>query len=148
MLYGATSGGGSHAKGTLFKLSSGGLLTSLMSFTDTNGPNAGAHPTGLLRGRNGMLYGTTITGGTHGKGTAFMATTDGALTTLGSFTGSNGANPYAQSILMQAADGNVYGTTRNGGSNNYGTVFKIAPNGALSVLASFDRNNGANPYPA
>jgi len=47
--------------------------------------------------------------------------------------------------LMQAADGNFYGTTQNGGTLNHGTAFKMDQNGAVSVLRSFDSTTGPNP---
>jgi uncharacterized repeat protein (TIGR03803 family) len=72
----------------------------------------------------------------------FKITTNGSLTTLVSFNGTNGATPTAG--LMQAADGNFYGTTEQSASG-YGTLFRLAANGALATLASFSRTNGAYP---
>jgi uncharacterized repeat protein (TIGR03803 family) len=61
-----------------------------------------------------------------------------------SFSGGNdGSNPQAG--LVQGTDGNFYGTTQNGGSGGWGTVFKISTTGALTTLYSFDYNNGAGP---
>src|ERR1700690_696582 len=57
------------------------------------------------------------------------------LTTLVSFDGSNGLEPLAS--LIQGADGNFYGTTYGGGTNDEGTVFKITPAGSLTTLYSF-----------
>jgi len=47
--------------------------------------------------------------------------------------------------LVQATNGNFYGTTDNGGTNNYGTVFKITPTGTLTTLHSFDYTDGDTP---
>jgi uncharacterized repeat protein (TIGR03803 family) len=66
--------------------------------------------------------------------------------TLVNFDGPDGANPYAG--LVQASDGNFYGTTGYGGANGEGTVFKITPAGTLTTLHSFDGSDGANPYAA
>ena len=99
-----------------------------------------------MQGSDGNFYGTTYDGGTNGCGTVFKISTNGALTSLYSFTGGNdGANPQAG--LVQGSDGNFYGTTPDGGTNDAGTVFKISTNGALTSLYSFTGgNDGANPY--
>ena len=65
------------------------------------------------------------------------------LTTLHSFDSTDGAYPWA--ALVQATDGNLYGTTQEGGANGYGTVFKITPSGTLTTLHSFDITDGASP---
>ena len=154
-LYGTTYDGGTNdmengGDGTVFKITTNGILTSLTSFNGTNGANPLA---GLVRGADDQFYGTACNGGTNdvdngGDGTVFQITTNGVLTTLASFNGTNGANPAAALIL--ANDGNFYGTTENGGTNNLanggdGTVFRITTNGMLSTLASFNGTNGANP---
>ena len=121
----------------------GVVFTNLYSFTGTND---GANPyAGLVQGSDGYFYGTTYSGGTNNLGTVFKISTNGAYTSLYSFTGTkDGANPSAG--LVQGSDGNFYGTTYNGGTNNYpflfhtnnyGTVFKISTNGALTSLYSF-----------
>ena len=84
---------------------------------------------------NGGAY-----GGNDGYGTVFRVTTNGTLSILASFANTNGANPQAE--LIQATDGNLYGTTQNGGTNDiiyggHGTVFCVTTNGALTSLFSF-----------
>ena len=143
--YGTTYDGGTNGGyGTVFKISTNGALTSLYSFT---GGNDGADPNaGLVQGSDGNFYGTTYSGGTNDSGTVFKISTNGALTSLYSFTdGNDGAYPYAG--LVQGSDGNFYGTTDGGGTNGgYGTVFKISTNGALTSLYSFTGgNDGAYP---
>jgi uncharacterized repeat protein (TIGR03803 family) len=125
------------------------VFTNLYSFT---GANDGAYPcAGLVQGNDGYFYGTTTTGGTngfvdwqgnfYGYGTVFRINTNGALTTLYSFGGNDGDEPFAG--LVQGSDGYFYGTTWCGGNTNlnyprgYGTVFKISTNGALTTLYSF-----------
>ena len=136
--YGGTNGG----HGTVFKISTGGALTRLYSFT---GGNDGAGPNGVVQGSDGNFYGTTHFGGTNGLGTVFQISTNGALTSLYSFTGSDdGGNPSGG--LVQGSDGNFYGTTGSGGANQVGTVFKISTNGALTSLYPFNgTDDGANP---
>jgi uncharacterized repeat protein (TIGR03803 family) len=120
-------------------------FTTLHSFDNTDGLG----PSGLVQATNGNLYGTTVDGGANGYGTVFRVTVGGKLTTLHSFDyPEGGAYPYR--ALVQAADGNFYGTTQvGGGSNNCppgcGTVFKITPNGELITLHSFDGTDGEYP---
>jgi uncharacterized repeat protein (TIGR03803 family) len=64
------------------------------------------------------------------------------FTTLLSFDGTNGANPEFVS-LVQGVDGDLYGTTSNGGANTFGTVFKATPAGLLTTLHNFDGADGA-----
>jgi uncharacterized repeat protein (TIGR03803 family) len=143
--YGTTMGGGTKGYGTVFTINANGVLSTLYSFA---GGNDGASPcAGLVQGSDGNFYGTTVGGGAYtnqygdGFGTVFKISTNGALTTLYSFTGgSDGAGPYAG--LVQASDGYFYGTTVNGGTNgSWGTVFKISTNGAPTILYSFAGGN-------
>ncbi len=155
--YGATEvgGGPSGGAGTIFKITSGGAFTTVYSFCPQGlgGCPDGALPTGtLVQGTDGNLYGTTRTGGAifncyQGQpcGTVFKITLDGSLTTLHAFNGADGFYPIAG--LVQAADGNFYGTTEQGGANvadcgngggeGCGTVFKITPDGTFTSLYSF-----------
>jgi uncharacterized repeat protein (TIGR03803 family) len=147
-LYGTTEGG-TGGSGTVFEISTNGALTSLYS---SFGVSDGANPeAGLVQGSDGYFYGTTYWSGTgaNGYGTVFRISTNGALTSLHSFSGNDGA--YPQAGLVQGSDGNFYGTTSGGGTygssvGGYGTVFKISTNGALTSLYSFTGgNDGANP---
>lgn len=96
---------------------------------------------------DGSLYGTTFSGGDYGFGTLFKTTTNGVFTRLYSFGGtSDGANPFGG--LVQGADGNLYGSTYYGGTNGYGTLFRLTTNGGFSTLFSFANTNGANPQAA
>ena len=143
--YGTTAaGGGTPTAGTVFKITPSGKTT-LYSFA---GGTDGENPTGLIQAKDGNLYGTTIWGGSNYKGTVFKVTPQGQKTTLYNFTGgTDGA--YPQAGLLQASDGNFYGTTYAGGGigKGYGTVFKITPQGQKTTLYSFaGRTDGANPY--
>jgi len=80
-----------------------------------------------VQGTDGNFYGTTSSGGATNFGTVFKSTPAGALTNLYSFSGSDGAYPYAG--LVQGNDENFYGTTSGGGAHANGTVFRITPAG-------------------
>jgi len=96
-------------------------FTTLATFDGTNG--GAPYYMSLVQGTDGNFYGTTSVGGAHSRGTVFSVTPSGTLTTLYSFTGgADGTGPYA--ALIQATDGNLYGTTA-GGDFNGGTVFGV-----------------------
>jgi uncharacterized repeat protein (TIGR03803 family) len=152
--YGTTFAGGANNTcvyagcGTVFTITPGGVLTTLYSFCSQINCTDGDNPlAGLVQGTDGNLYGTTFEGGTNacpnGCGTVFTITPGGALTTLHSFDGTDGANTYAG--LVQATNGNFYGTMSNGGPIGAGTIFTITPSGMLTTLQSFDLTDGANP---
>jgi uncharacterized repeat protein (TIGR03803 family) len=144
--YGTTAWGGTNGgNGTVFKISTNGALTSLYSFT---GGDDGASPNGLVQGSDGNFYGTTSYGGNtnrtyfvQGCGTVFKISPNGFLTSLYSFNSTNDGD-WPEAGLVQGRDGNFYGTTSDGGTNGYGTVFKVNTNGALTTLYSF---GGARP---
>lgn len=140
-LYGTTrSAGPSNGAGTVFKVSTDGIFTTLATFHFTNG----ASPySGLTLGLDGNFYGTTYNGGSVGKGTAFKMTPIGGLTTLVSFVGTNGYYPWGG--LTLGPNGALYGTTYGGGKSNMGSVFTIDSQGTVKTVASFDRINGAAP---
>ena len=135
--------------GTVFRVATNGTLTRLAAFNRTNGANPDA---ALILGNDGNFYGTTREGGNTsssypvGMGTVYLVTTNGTLTTLAVFEGTNGAGPEAS--LTLGNDGNFYGTTQAGGSNGYGTLFRVTTNGVLTTLASFAVTNGSYPEAA
>ncbi len=117
--------------------------TDLYDFDDAHG--CCATYAGLLaQGRDGNLYGGTVSDGKHGFGTVFKVTLAGGLTTLYDFDSSDGIG--AQGGLSLGLDGNFYGTTYQGGSQHAGTIFKITPSGNLTTLYNFGNlNDGAYP---
>ncbi len=150
--YGTTVWGGPYVKGspeglgygTIFKLSTNGLLTTLYPFT--GGVDGGWPYAGLVLGNDGSFYGTTFSGGRqfYGYGAIFQVTPDGTYTKLYTFAISDGANPYAG--LIQGSDGNFYGTTYAGGAMGLGTVFRVTTNGVLTTLHSFaGATDGSKP---
>src|ERR1039457_1136572 len=147
-LYGTTAFGGANAFGTIFELTMSGTLTTRYSFCGaaetsggckgtSNSANNGYDPVvGLVQATDGDFYGTTFGGGANvsacppntGGGTVFKITPRGKLTTLYSFCSqSGGADGYDPvSTLVQARNGDFYGTTRWGGDHNDGTVFRLS----------------------
>ena len=120
---------------TVFEITPAGKLTTLYSFT---GGSDGASPYGgVIQTANGTIYGTTAGGGANAYGTVYKLVGK-KLTTLYNFCSlpncADGNYPYGG--LIQATDGNLYGTTGNGGPSA-GTVFKITPQGALTTLYTF-----------
>ncbi len=142
-LYGTTLGGGANGTGTVFKIDpNGNELRVLHSFTGSDGAYPAAR---LLATPDGFLYGTTSAGGAADFGTIFKVGTSGAsFSVLHSFDAFDGAAPYAG--LIQATDGNLYGTTSDRGNFSGGTIFKIDTNGTtLTTLHHFVAGLGAKP---
>lgn len=147
-LYGTTSEGGnngncSYGCGTVFGIELNGALTTLHNFDYSDG---GSPSGSLIQGTDGKLYGMTSGGGNYvsscvgGCGTVFSMTSGGALTTLHLFDSTDGSHP--QGGLVQATNGNFYGTTVQGGSDNgcmygCGTAFELTPSGTLTTLHNF-----------
>lgn len=158
--YGTTTNGGNlppENGGTVFKITPGGTFTTLYKFCSQGGSSCtdGEAPEApLVQGTDGNFYGTTLEGGAHGSGTIFKMTPAGALTTLYSFCAqsgcADGSNPFGP--LFQTADGNFYGTATFGGldtgfpvcsnENGCGTLFKITPSGAFSLVHRFCSQSG------
>jgi uncharacterized repeat protein (TIGR03803 family) len=147
--YGTTADGGTDDHGTVFRITPAGTLIILYNFT---GAGDGGDPEAtLVEGSDGNFYGTTGGGtntscnGGFGCGTVFKITPTRVLTTLYRFTqDADGANPEAG--LVQGSDGNFYGTTADGGTDDHGTVFRITSAGALATLYNFTGSaDGGDP---
>jgi len=158
--YGTTYNGGAYNSGTVFKITPTGTLTTLYSFCRQTNCTDGSYPlAGLVQATDGSFCGTTGHGGDpttcsgdYGCGTVFKISARGELTLLYSFTGGPSSGQEPMGGLIQARDGNFYGTTAGGGNstncyNGYscGTVFKITPEGNLTYLHDFDFSDGAQP---
>jgi uncharacterized repeat protein (TIGR03803 family) len=144
--YGTTEYGGS-GSGSIFKVTSSGVLTPLYQvppppddvYAAENGP-----PSALALGADGNFYGTTTYGGSNYVGSVFEITPTGDCTTLYSFRfESDGAYPL--NGLIRGRDGIFYGTASQGGPGTNGTIFRIAPSGKFSRLSSFNGQNGSEP---
>jgi len=136
-LLGTTGYGGTAGDGTIFQVTLSGQERILHNFTGADGQ----YPFGdLLRDASGNLYGTTSMGGAHGYGTVWELTAQGQLLVLHNFAnGSDGANPYAG--LIKDVDGNLYGTTYNGGQGcrgfGCGTIYRLDAQGNYTVFHVF-----------
>jgi uncharacterized repeat protein (TIGR03803 family) len=143
--YGTTRDGGPNSNGAVFKITASGDLNVLHMFSGQDGDSPVG---GMVQGVNGTYYGTTRDGGTNGYtgagtgcGTIFKITSSGVLTVMHSFNGQDGSS--IESTLLQARDGDLYGTAHDGGAKAFGTVFKITPLGEFTVLHSFVGTDGA-----
>jgi uncharacterized repeat protein (TIGR03803 family) len=146
--YGATWAGGAHGgvngsgiAGTVFKITPTGALTTLYSFCAQALCADGYAPSALVQATDGSFYGTTRFGGANGQnqnnaGVVFKIMPAGTETTLYNFCSPpNATDGCGPSALIQAADGDLYGTTQTGGTNFYsGTVFKITLSGNLTTF--------------
>jgi uncharacterized repeat protein (TIGR03803 family) len=150
--YGTANQGGDTNKGTIFRVTPNGGLTTLFSF---DGPNGSGCTGPVIQATDGNFYGTAIAGGlntnynyyspvaAYGYGTIFRITPSGTLTRLFSFDGSNGIAPA--SGVIQASDGNLYGTTTGGGDPMWraGTIFQLTTSGILTTLHVFTDYDGS-----
>jgi uncharacterized repeat protein (TIGR03803 family) len=142
--YGTTFAGGADNAGVIFEVASNGAASPLYAFT--NGVDGAFPQAGLLLANDGNFYGTTVEGGTNGTGSIFKITPAGVFSPLYSFTAlpangvnADGANPAGS--LIQAKDGNLYGTASTGGTNGSGTLFKIGLGGSFQLVYAFTALN-------
>jgi uncharacterized repeat protein (TIGR03803 family) len=153
-LYGTASAGGANGiGGTVFKITASGMLTTLYSSCPSTGCTASDFFAPLVRAADGNFYGTAF-GGTYGYGSVFKITAGGTLTVIYNLCAQSGCpdrnGPFGG--VIQATDGNFYGATYLGGTNNSGTIFRITPGGKLTTLYNFCSqagcSDGAYPYDA
>jgi uncharacterized repeat protein (TIGR03803 family) len=139
-LYGTTDEGGNADGGTVFRMTKAGVIDTLYQF-GLPAANDGRHPRSLVPDPDGNLYGTT--GAFGDDSTIFRFSQSGQFATLARFTGTAGATPgKLPNRLLRASDGNFYGTTREGGIYDHGTIFKMTPGGVVTVLHQFDGTTG------
>ena len=138
-LYGVTFRGGTSANGngTVFQLTTSGQFKILYNFCSQTNCTDGSNPfEPPIQGIDGNLYGTTGYGGAHNLGSVYVLNQGGQLRTIASFRRSADSGTVP-SLLIQATDGTLYGTTGYGGAAGQGTIFKITPSGSMSTLYSF-----------
>jgi uncharacterized repeat protein (TIGR03803 family) len=137
-LFGSTQKGGTNQAGTIFKITTEGQLITVHDIGGTDADN----PSILIQASDGNFYGTASFGGLYGGGTLFKMTPSGQLTTIYNFCNQLGCTGgYMPNGIVQASDGNFYGTTMFGGilnqSQGGGIFFKITPTGTLTTLYEF-----------
>ena len=147
--YGVTQAGGAGGGGTVFRMTAAGTVTTLLEFTGNTGARPGSEPQGPLAVAGNFLYGVTKLGGAAGLGVMFEVSTAGAWRSLGEFSGTAGAragsNPSGGLLLN--TDGALYGTAEFGGTNGFGTAFKLTPAASpvYTVLRQFADLTGSQP---
>ena len=145
-MYGTTYGGGSN-NGVVFGLNQDGNgFAVLKSFNGTNEGTAPVSP--LLEASDGILYGTTYGGSTNDAGTIFRLNKNGSgFQVLLTFLGTNVDGRHPCGKLVEGSDGAIYGTTEGGGTNDYGTLFRLNKNGTgYTRLATFSDSSGKHPH--
>ncbi len=145
-LYGTTSGNNGIFSSTVYKYTHSGVFSTIYDFSSTTG----FRPTldeQLLQGTDGNLYAIARTGGTVDDGEIIKLSISGKLLSTYSFAGgvTGGAVPIG--TLIQASDGNYYGTTEFGGTSGNGTVYKMDTKGNVTLVHSFAKANGGGYCP-
>jgi len=150
-LYGTTTGNARlQTFGTVFRITLAGDFTTLHSFS----PHGPAYPSvPLLQANDGNFYGTTLDGGPTNEGTIYMITPEGSVTLLFAFCVACADGSLPDAPLIQATDGNLYGTTTSGGTGRFGlegTIFmSVDPPVAVYSFCSLPNcNDGASPAAA
>ena len=130
--YGTTESGGLNSFGTIFKITPAGTRTNLYDFT---GSTDGGYPFGPpVQGKNGTFYGTTLLGTSY------------SITSLGTFKPLSNLPGPCYGPLLLASDGNLYGTSAQGGTTGNGTVFRLSASGVVTLIYNFDGTHGSAPY--
>jgi uncharacterized repeat protein (TIGR03803 family) len=128
-IYGATTSGGVHFYGNIFKLTPAGVLTSTYSFDLTHG---GGPQGGITLGTDGNFYGTTYEGGSGHAGVVFKITPAGVYTELYDFMNTTDGG-YPRVPPTQAQDGNLYGIT---GNDTSAVLYKITTAGVFTPITT------------
>lgn len=113
--YGITTTGGANGSGTIFRITSAGVLTTLHNFcAQANCLDGGSSNAELIQANDGNFYGVSQSGGAHNAGIIFQMAPGGSFVVRHNFNVHTGAFP--EGALVQATDGKLYGTNAGGGS--------------------------------
>ena len=151
--YGTCFNGGNNANstGTFFQLTPAGTLTVLHNFDGVfSGTTDGCYPDGVpVQASDGNFYGTARGCGANIGGMAYKITTAGAFTAIHAFNGGATDAQAPQGALIQGSDGNLWGTSYQGGTTESGAVFKMTTAGKVTVVHLFEAcglgTTGCNP---
>ncbi|HET7696011.1 MAG TPA: choice-of-anchor tandem repeat GloVer-containing protein [Vicinamibacterales bacterium] len=141
IFYGVTGGGGAQDMGSVFSITPDGTFATVASFVlDAGAPRQGAYPNGpLVKGPDGLLYGTTESGGPipfSSRGVVFsLDPATGALTVAHDYNSDPGTGLTTNAGLFRAADGSLFGTTLNGGAHRVGTVYRVDVSGGAPAVS-------------
>jgi uncharacterized repeat protein (TIGR03803 family) len=148
-LYGTTQDGGTNGDGTVFCITTNGVLNYSVTLTKAEGANISA---GLVQGSDDNFYGVAINGGSGlgggYKGTIFKMTPGGTVSNLFSFGPQivpSSAGSYPNGSLVEGKDGDFYGATQTGAHNGDGAIYKIDANGNFTPLYAFAGRGGQDP---
>ncbi len=153
--YGVSQQGGSNGYGTIYKITADGNLATLYNFCAITCLD-GALPAGaLFQAPSGDFYGASTGGGDYGQGNIFSISTSGFYQVVYNFCSKeNCADGRLPGMSLVAFSGSLYGTTAiggssaGGGSDGFGTVYKIDGPGTITTVLSFDGANGSYPIGA
>lgn len=143
--YGTTIYGGTGDLGTVYRIAPDNSVTILHSFTGQRADGS-APPSGVIADAKGNLFGVTLQGGRYNNGTVYRVSPNGKYKILHDFAGGAGDGMVPAGRPILDAQGNLYGTTTQGGGsancqNGCGIVYKLAPDGTLTLLHAFTGGN-------
>ena len=143
-LYGTTQNGGAYGCGTIFKISTFGILLASFSFDCAS---TGEYPVGpLLQASDGKIYGSTAQGGVNHSGTVFRLTPSGGLSVLHSFGAVQSEGSGPEGGLIQGTDRNLYGATSAGNCGTQ-TLFQLSLSGTYALLYTFTNPGSCGSMP-
>jgi uncharacterized repeat protein (TIGR03803 family) len=147
-LYGATYGGGANGTGTVFRMTPGGVLTTLYEF-ESQAAGSGIYPIGVVAASDGSLFGATSAGGADDIGVVYRLAPSGGYSVLHTFASPGDGEPGLVSLRdgpSVASDGTLFGARFSGGANGTGAIYRIKPDGAYDLIYSFGPIGSGDGY--